>query len=201
MSWPVEPGNQGGLLIFTRDLAQSHSRVAYMLSRKRINIISGKVNRVELGNGRHGYCYYFQISSMGKSSQTYPKELEGMILGETPPELKLAPPTSTLPLRGSRLDFLGDDGKGYAIKPVDGEFVRENSPFHVLRIILRDEPFLFFKVARAFDLYDVEIQQSLITTTGNQVVDYFYLTAEDYERLRASSFQERFADMMQVSMI
>jgi UTP:GlnB (protein PII) uridylyltransferase len=57
--------------------------------------------------------------------------------------------------------------------------------------VLRDEPFLFYKVTRAFDLYDVEIRQSLITTIGNQVADYFYLDPEGYERLRASSFEER----------
>ena len=124
-----------------------------------------------------------------------------MLLGENPPELEMAPLTSTHPLRGSRLEFLGDDGKGYSVKPLEGEFVRETSPFRVLRMVLPDEPFLFYKVARAFDLYGVEIQQSLITTTGNRVTDYFYLAADDYERLRASSFQERFAEMMQVSLI
>jgi UTP:GlnB (protein PII) uridylyltransferase len=57
-------------------------------------------------------------------------------------------------------------------------------------VVLRDEPYLFYKVSRAFDLFDVEVQSSLITTIGNQVVDYFYLTPQDYEHLRTSRFEE-----------
>ena len=62
--------------------------------------------------------------------------------------------------------------------------------FDNARLVLRDEPYLIYKVSRAFDLFNVEIQQSLITTVGNQVVDYFYLLPEDYERLRTSRFEE-----------
>ena len=99
------------------------------------------------------------------------------------------------------MEFLGDDGKGYHIRPGDGEFIRDDAPYQVIRVVLRDEPFLFYKVARVFDQYNVEIQQSLITTTGNQVVDYFYVGGEDYDRLRASSFQERFADLTRVRLV
>ena len=190
-----------GLLIFTRDLARSHSRVAYMLSRKRINIISGKVNRVELGEAQHGYCYYFQISPVAEDTQLFPRELEGMILNESPPNLGKSPPAGTHSTHGNRVEFLGDDGKGYHIRPGDGEFIRDDAPYRVIRVVLRDEPFLFYKVARIFDQYNVEIQQSLITTTGNQVVDYFYVGGEDYDRLRASSFQERFADLTRVRLV
>ena len=61
---------------------------------------------------------------------------------------------------------------------------------------LRDAPFLFYTLTRSFDLYEVEVQQALITTTGKQVVDYFYLTPEDYARLRASDFVERLMDLV-----
>jgi UTP:GlnB (protein PII) uridylyltransferase len=62
--------------------------------------------------------------------------------------------------------------------------------------VLRDEPYLFYKVTRAFDLFDAEVQQALITTIGNQVVDYFYLRPEDYERLRNSRFEEVLIDLV-----
>ncbi|MCH7477419.1 MAG: hypothetical protein IIA14_04885, partial [SAR324 cluster bacterium] len=56
---PSQGGHPEGLLIYTRQLPNSHSRVAYSLSRKRLNILSGKVNRVNFHEGGHGYCYYF----------------------------------------------------------------------------------------------------------------------------------------------
>ena len=34
------------------------------------------------------------------------------------------------------------------------------------------------------------IQQSLITTIGHQVADYFYFTENDYEKLYHSNFSE-----------
>ena len=102
--------------------------------------------------------------------------------------------------RGTRVEFLGDDGKGYHIRPGDGEFIRDDAPYQVIRVVLRDEPFLFYKVARVFDQYNVEIQQSLITTTGNQVMDYFYLETADSDRLRNANFEEAFIESLQISL-
>jgi UTP:GlnB (protein PII) uridylyltransferase len=185
-----------GLLVYTRGLARPHSRVAYALSRHRLNIVSGKVNRVEIGSGEHGYCYYFQISRLDPGAVLAPRDLELMIASETPPELVRPPRSGAIERTRVRVDFAGNDGKGYRVEAADGHFARVAAEFHHLRFVLRDEPFLFYKVSRAFDLYDVEIQQSLITTTGNQVVDYFYLTPEDYARLQASTFEETFVGLM-----
>ncbi|MCZ6472703.1 MAG: hypothetical protein O6934_04620 [SAR324 cluster bacterium] len=194
-------GESEGLLIYTRQLENSHSQVAYMLSRMRINIISGKVNRVQLGRGEFGYCYYFQISPLAAETRLSPRDMENMIVGDTPREFKLPPLGTTYRARGRKVEFLGDDGKGYYVKRSGNGYARESAPYKVVRIVLPDEPFLFYKVARAFDLYEVEIQQSLITTTGNQVVDYFYLREEDYDRLLTSSFEERFLSIVEVPLI
>ena len=91
---------------------------------------------------------------------------------------------------GARVHFRGDDDKGYRVPAGAGRFERRETPFQPLLLVLRTEPYLFYKVSRAFDLFDVEVQQSLITTIGNQVMDYFYLNKEDYERLQASTFEE-----------
>ncbi len=178
------------LLIYTHGLERSHTRVAYALSRLRVNILSGKVNRVEVDDGSHGYCYFFEVSSLEGAEVLDTRELELVIGQETPPVL--ARPTGLLVPegRGLRVEFLPDDGKGYRVVPRNGGFDRVGAPFHQIRLVLRDEPFLFYKVSRAFDLFDVEIQQSLITTIGNQVVDHFYLREEDCDLLRRSGFEE-----------
>ncbi|MDH4249300.1 MAG: hypothetical protein OEW39_15955, partial [Deltaproteobacteria bacterium] len=181
-----------GLLISTHGLSRPHTRVAFAMSQFRLNIISGKVNRVELGENEHGYCYFFQISPPESGVAPSPRELERIIENQTPPELPrthLSRPTTS---RGVRVEFSGNDNKGYRILKTRNIFERQSASLPHIRVILRDEPFLFFKVSRVFDLFGVEIQQSLITTTGNQVVDYFYLLPEDYERLRGSDFEESF---------
>ncbi len=71
----------------------------------------------------------------------------------------------------------------------DGAYLRKSLPFRQLRVVRRDEPFLFYRLCRLFDGQGVELQQALITTTGNQVADYFYLLPADAERLRKSRFE------------
>ncbi|MEE8395954.1 MAG: hypothetical protein V3S29_07865 [bacterium] len=205
----VNAGAQGVpdvLLFFTRELANTHARVAYALSRKRINIISGKVNPVDLPGGSRGYCYFFQISPPPPETALFPRDLERMILHETPRNLKPqeAPAAPAAPAAhmgsGVRVEFLGNDRKGYQVAPVGGGFERRDADYRLIRVLLRDEPFLFYRATKIFEFFEVEIQQSLITTTGNQVGDYFYLLPEDYARLQSTNFVEQFLRMMQMGL-
>lgn len=187
----VAPHGAGeGLLIYTRGLDRPHTRVAYAMSRSWVNIGSGKVNRVELGGGDHAYCYYFQISALDPELRIGPREIERIIGSESPPEIQVPGTLPQYERLGVRVEFMGNDHKGYRVVAAGDAFERREADLRHLRLVLRDEPYLIYKVSRAFDLFNVEIQQSLITTVGNQVVDYFYLLPEDYERLRTSRFEE-----------
>ena len=42
----------------------------------------------------------------------------------------------------------------------------------------------------AFDQVGVSIQQAVITTIGHQVIDTFYITSDDHEKLLKSNFEE-----------
>ena len=187
----VEQANSGlaGILIYTQGLGRSHTRVAYTMSRHGLNILSGKVNRVDLGQGRHGYCYFFQISATEPGRDLNPRDLEYLI-GREPPAVQALAPTEVPSALAARINvgFEGDDHKGYRVEAQETRFVRMDAAFCHIKVVMRDSPFLFYKVSQVFDRYDVELQQSLITTVGNQVVDYFYLTPEDYARLEASDF-------------
>ncbi|MBI3993302.1 MAG: hypothetical protein HY342_08505, partial [Candidatus Lambdaproteobacteria bacterium] len=196
-------GPQGaeGLLICTTNLARSHMRVAYCMNQRRINIHSGKINRFELAGGRFGYCYYFQVTQLDRHIALNARDLEGLIRDGAPPELTEQSLAPARPFRGARVDYLGDDEKGYLIKEEEGEFHRREANFRSIRVVFRDEPFLFFKVCRAFDLFNVEVLQALITTTGNRVLDYFYLAAEDYERLFARNFEETLVQMVNTNLL
>ncbi|HEX9843303.1 MAG TPA: hypothetical protein VGC20_11165 [bacterium] len=189
----VVAGPQGateGLLIHIRGLSRPHTRVAYAMSRNRVNIGSGKVNRVALSADEHAWCYYFQVSTLDPEIRLAARDLELMIATESPPELDVPQQAAPYERSRARVEFQGNDGKGYHVVARKGQFEREARDYGVVRVVLRDEPYLFYKVSRAFDLFDVEVQSSLITTIGNQVVDYFYLTPQDYEHLRTSRFEE-----------
>lgn len=191
---PAAEGSGDGLLIYTHGFSRSHSRVAYALSRKRVNIVLGKVNRISYGPEDFGYCYYFQISPPPPDQPLVARDLEFLIQTETPPRLEHPTPSGAFRRRSVRVEFLPDDGKGYEIQPSGDAYQRMPVAYSRVRVVMRDQPFLFFKVSQVFDLHQAEVQQALISTTGNQVQDTFYLPPEDLVRLRGSNFEEFLID-------
>ena len=189
-------GNLAGLLISTQGLNRPHTRVAYALGLRRINIVSGKVNRVEFGGGYWGYTYYFEVESLLPVQEAHPRDLEALILEERSADHSL--PRQMLPAsaHSTRLEFTPDDGKGYRVVCGNGGFVRQRSAYRALHIVRRDEPFLFYRMCRVFDRHEVEWQQALITTTGNQVSDTFYFAAEDAARLEHGDFAKSLASLI-----
>ena len=194
-------GANQGLLIYTQGLELSHSRVAFALSRLQLNITSGKVNRVDLGDTAHSFCYFFQFTPLETGDPLRARDVEEMITGEAPPEMNLPPRSKTPPAKKARVDFMGNDGKGYLIRQGEKGYQRDMADFSHQKLVFRDEPFLFYKLMRVFDHYGVEVQQALITTTGGQVVDYLYFETADYERLQKSDFEERLIDLVNTDLM
>ena len=181
-------GRPVGLLVFVREAPQIHSRIAYALSRRQINIEGAKMNRIAFADGRSAYCYYLQIT-VRSSAMIFPRELEHSILYDSPPQLDLDQ-QHFLHNPRLQLEFLEDDEKGYVVQEVDGHFVRMARSYLRVKLTLEDAPLIFYKIANSFDRFEVPVQQSLITTTGFQVNDYFYILQQDLERLRSSGFEE-----------
>ena len=181
-------GRPVGLLVFVREAPQIHSRIAYALSRRQINIEGAKMNRIAFADGRSAYCYYLQIT-VRSSAMIFPRELEHSILYDSPPQLDLDQ-QHFLHNPRLQLEFLEDDEKGYVVQEVDGHFVRMARSYLRVKLTLEDAPLIFYKIANSFDRFEVPVQQSLITTTGFQVNDYFYILPQDLERLRSSGFEE-----------
>jgi UTP:GlnB (protein PII) uridylyltransferase len=181
-------GRPVGLLVYVREAPQIHSRIAYALSRQQINIEGAKMNRVCFADGRSAYCYYLQIT-VRSSAMIFPRELEHSILYDSPPQLDLDQ-QHFLHNPRLQLEFLEDDEKGYIVQEIDGHFVRMAQSYLRVKLTLEDAPLIFYKLANSFDRFEVSVQQSLITTTGFQVNDYFYILPQDLERLRSSGFEE-----------
>jgi len=191
---PASTGSGDSLLIYTHGFTLSHSRVAYALSRKRVNIVLGKINRVSYGPDDFGYCYYFQISPPPPDEPLVARALELLIQTETPPRLERPAPRSAFQRKNVRVEFLPDDGKGYQVESGGAGYLRKPASYQRVRVVMRDRPFLFFKVSQLFDLHEAEVHQALITTTGNQVQDTFYLPPDAVGRLRSSNFEESLID-------
>ncbi len=178
-----------GTLIYVHDQPKILNRVAFGMSTQNINIKLAKMNKVIFEDGRLAYCYYFEASGL-TNNMMFARTLEETILEGTLPVLTPEPLTSVLFKSKLRLEFMDNDNKGYEIVQKNNRFVRHNRDFRVVRITTKDAPLLYYKITEAFDRVGVSIQQALVTTTGTQVNDYFYVTEDDFNTLKVSKFEE-----------
>ncbi len=70
------------------------------------------------------------------------------------------------------------------------EFSRRDKNYLRIKITAEDAPLVYYKMVSAFDRVGVSIQQAVITTIGHQVIDTFYITTDDHEKLLKSNFEE-----------
>ena len=199
-------GRLTGLLIYVHDQPRIHSKVAYALSLKRLNIESGKMNRIVFAGEKVAYCYFLKISVRERGEMIFPREMENSILNNPPPELKIQPQDFVYNTR-MQMEYLDDDQKGYVIsqetsekfhdfpvwlgnEPETEQFSRIPEENQRVKITVTDAPLVYFKIIYAFERVGIKIQQAVITTIGHQVIDTFYIKPSDLEKLRLSDFEE-----------
>ncbi len=205
-------GRLTGLLLYVHDQPRINSRVAYTLSMKRLNIESGKMNKIHFQGDRTAYCYYLKVSTRDGAEMIFPRELENAILHNPPPDLKIQPQDFLYNTR-LQMEYLDDDQKGYVIQqstrdasrdypvwlgtdPETYGFTRKNQEYLRVKLAMADAPLVYFKMVEAFERIGAKIQQAVITTIGHQVIDTFYLSPEDHRKLRKSDFEEHLKHSM-----
>tara|TARA_B100000700_G_scaffold328108_1_gene444801 strand:+ start:210 stop:3668 length:3459 start_codon:yes stop_codon:yes gene_type:complete len=199
-------GELSGLLIYVHSLKKIHSRIAYTLHQKQLNIESAKINQIKFASGKIAFCYYIKVSKKGDEKVIFPLELETSIRRNIPPALKINP-QSFLYNPKFKLQYLEDDKKGYEVREINNQdksnfpnlkniskykdnFTRIGKNFLRIKISAEDAPLIYYKIVIAFEKIGVQIQQAVITTIGHQVIDTFYITAEDNKKLKNSHFEE-----------
>ena len=199
-------GRLNGLLIYVHDLPQIHSRIAYTLNLKHLNIESAKINQIKFASGKVAFCYYLKVSKRAEDNLIFPRELETSIRRNAPPALKIKPQKFHHDTK-FQLEYLEDDKKGYMVKETNNassaefpvwkggirdktDFVRRDKNYLRIKITAEEAPLVYYKIVSAFDQVGVPIQQAVITTIGHQVIDTFYITPEDHEKLVKSDFEQ-----------
>ena len=69
-------GKDKRTLIYVHKQPQIHSRIAYTLKLKHINIESAKINQIEFASGQVAFCYYLKVSVSEEDNVIFPRELE-----------------------------------------------------------------------------------------------------------------------------
>ena len=199
-------GKLNGLLIYVHNVPKIHSRIAYTLNQKQLNIESAKINQIKFASGEIAFCYYIKISKRGDEKVIMPLEMETSIRRNIPPALKINPKVFLYNTK-FKLQYLEDDNKGYMVKEINDigpsdfpilkgissdkiNFSRIDQNYLRIKITAEDAPLVYYKIVTAFDNAGVQIQQAVITTIGHQVIDTIYITPKDNKKLKNSNFEE-----------
>ncbi len=198
-------GRITGLLVYIRLEDSPHSRAAYAINKFNLNVDSAKMNRVRFHDGSAAYCYFFEVSRRASGEMIFPRDIESSILRDSPPPLRL--PTHEF-MYNSRVqvEYLDDDEKGYLVEEQgpeqaapSGRFLRRPASYLRVKVTVEDAPMVYFKMAHAFETVNVPVRQSLITTTGHQVMNTFYIDPQDLDRLQHSDFEELLRHSLHIS--
>lgn len=185
-----EKGEVDSILFHFTGHPQFHSKIAYALSWHGVNIENGKINRIIYDNGQEGFVGFFRISTAERKSRLSSTELENVIHHLTLPPLNPPPISARKKLSHVQVNYFLEKDKGYRIDQVSKDaYQRVPEEYIAVKISLNDEPFVYYKILRSFEAIGVRPQQVTITTIGNQIIDYFYITGKDRKSIRDDEFK------------
>jgi UTP:GlnB (protein PII) uridylyltransferase len=166
------------------------TKIAYALSWQGINIENGKINKVKYARGEEGYMGYFRISTGDKRERLSSTELEHVIDNLIIPPLTPPPISTKRKMLNVQVQYFLEKEKGYQVWEVSkDQYKRLPEKYVAVKISLFDAPFVYYKIMRSFEAIGVVPQQVTITTIGNQIIDYFYITREARKRIRDDEFK------------
>ena len=163
-------------------------KIAYALGWRGISIENGKINTIHYLNGKIGTVGFFQISYSHDYQESTHVDLETIIADLQTPKLKSSTKSKTEPYP-VQIRFFAEQEKGYLVRETcRNRFERLKTNFVGVRISLTDTEFCYFKLMSAFEKWGVVPKQITITTTGDQIIDYFYLDLEERDILQQNDF-------------
>ncbi len=184
-----EPGEYDAILFYCIGDMQIQAKIAYALSWRGVNIENGKTNKVVYANGEQGLVGFFKVSQADGKDELSNIELETVISNLIIPPLN-PPPAREQKKSHNKLQFFLESEKGYLVKEIDkDQFRRVKTEYFAVKISLYDAPFCYYKLLRSFEAMRIIPQQATITTIGNQIIDYFYVSLEDKERMIRDDFK------------
>ncbi|MGK0289565.1 MAG: UTP:GlnB (protein PII) uridylyltransferase, partial [bacterium] len=187
-------GEYDTLLFHCHGKEQVLQKVAYALGQKEINIISGKVNLVDYGDGKLAYVGYFNISVPSYIGKIVVAELQNVVSQLTPPPLQLTEKEWKSTDSSVLVNYYREDKKAYVIQEKENEFIRERKNVVAVKISFGDASFTLFKILKAFDKLQIIPQSINITTTSDKSTDYFYIHPNEKKLLDQSNFESSLID-------
>ncbi len=171
----------------TKDLF-IHAKIAFVLGQLDMNIELGKINQVHYLDGKMGYVGFLEFSQKKNSNPVDISELEHRIDQLVLPSLDKSPKKSQ-EKTNMQTRFFIEPNKAYLVKESqDNGFERVKIEQRALKVSLFDSSFCYFKLMSALAHFKINPAQITITTIGQQIIDYFYISANEQRILESSDF-------------
>ncbi|PCI30486.1 MAG: hypothetical protein COB67_01510 [SAR324 cluster bacterium] len=178
------------VLFYCLENPQIHAKIAYSLGQLGMNIENGKINKVCYNNQREGVVGFFQVSHGREVKHPTSLELESLVSNLVLPPLTFSQ-NQVKDETNIQLTTYQETEKGYLIEELEpDQFSRVQRDFVAIKLSLYDEPFCYFKIVKTFEHLKIIPQQITITTIGEQIIDYFYLSPEDQDKIDQTNLQK-----------
>ncbi|MDX2471943.1 MAG: hypothetical protein QNL04_15340 [SAR324 cluster bacterium] len=173
-----------------------HAKIAFVLGQLGMNIELGKVNQVHYLDGRMGYVGFLEFSQKENASPIDISQFEHRIDQLILPSLDNSPKKSQEKTNIQTQFFIEPD-KAYLVKETkDKGFERVKIEQRALKVSLYDSPFCYFKLMSALAHFKINPAQVTITTIGQQIIDYFYISANEQRILESSNFLQHLQNFL-----
>jgi len=181
-------GEYDNLLFYVKNDSSLQARLAFLLNSSGINIELGKINQIKYLDGSTGFAGYFQ--GPGNAA----KEVSMVAIENTLEDLVLPdlghPSWNARTAVHCQVQYLYEREKGYVVvEKSHGQYERSVVECWAVRVSTFDSPYDYFKIMSAIETLGVNPLQVMITTIGNQLIDYFYVTSKDKEKLVSGGFE------------
>ena len=135
-----------------------------------------------------GYVGFLEFSKKKNSNTVDISELEHRIDQLVLPSLDKSTKKSQ-EKTNMQTRFFIEPNKAYLVKESqDNGFERVKIEQRALKVSLFDSSFCYFKLMSALAHFKINPAQITITTIGQQIIDYFYISANEQRILESSDF-------------
>ena len=188
-------GEYDSLLFYANEDPGIQAKIAFALNSKGINLELAKINRVVYLDGSQGVVGFFQGVSL-KGGEISVVELESMVLNLHLPDMGRPSWVAKHQVK-LQVSYFLEREKGYQVTETEpGQFLRQPVECWAVKVSMLDTAYAYFKIMMALASLGVTPIQVTVTTIGNQLVDYFYVSAEEKQLLEDKQFDQVLAKFL-----
>ena len=185
-----DENNELNTLVFqSKNDSEFHQKISYLMGQYHLNIESGKLNQVQYKNGEIGITGFLHVITTKETGNVSIGEMEKQIETTQLSRVSLKKTSKEISPH-LNIQYLLERNKSYLVCESEDGYKRDVQEKVALKISTEDASFSLFKMFKAIKKLGVIPQQVTITTIGEKIIDYFYITTKERDKLISKDFEK-----------